>query len=392
MMVNNELPAGRVTELERSAEGVEAPSRPDLANDAMTTSGPGSLRDDPNVRLAGAVVACVALATAIAWASGASMPDFFISLGYLSVILPLFYGACAFVQLTVTRPKTRYVVIGTFATFAFLVALIGIFNRILPGTTENQRRDALLLLVIAGTTIVPMFKRVRLLLARLTPIDPNSTVDISGVIVAFWFASLSIYTLLTVSLEEAAAQANITVSLSIITVLAYPALAFSLVGPWITRSARESIKRLGLELPTLRQVGISLGLVVPLLIFGIGIDAIGRTLQPDLYEKLEQVVKAMSSNVTNPFIALVLAFSAGIGEEILFRGAIQPRLGIWFTALLFAVAHTQYGLTFGILSIFLIGIVLGYQRKYMNTTACIITHGAYNTVAFLLPLLSQSGG
>jgi len=34
-----------------------------------------------------------------------------------------------------------------------------------------------------------------------------------------------------------------------------------------------------------------------------------------------------------------LSFCAGVGEELLFRGAIQPWLGIWLTALLFIFLH-----------------------------------------------------
>lgn len=318
------------------------------------------------------------------------MQDFFVKLGYLIAFLPIFYGACALVQLTVTRPKTRYVVIGSFGTLAFLIGLTGIFYLAVPDL--GDRRSGILLLVIAGATILPMFKRVRLLLGRLTPIDPNSTVDISGVIVALWFAIASGAALFTINLEEIASQVNLTVADSIISVIAYPALAFSLVGVWITRRPREAVERLGIGPLTPRQVGISLALVVPLLIFGIGLDAIGRRLQPDLYEQLERVLEAMSSNVTSPLVAIILAFSAGIGEEILFRGAIQPRLGIGITAFLFAIAHTQYGLSYGTLGILLIGITLGYQRRYMNTTACILTHGAYNTVAFMAAYLSGNGG
>ena len=44
------------------------------------------------------------------------------------------------------------------------------------------------------------------------------------------------------------------------------------------------------------------------------------------------------------------------------------------------------------LGILIIGVVLGYQRKYINTTSAIITHGAYNTVAFLAAYLAQGGG
>ncbi len=323
------------------------------------------------------------------------MRDFFVSLGYLFAFLPIFYGACALVQLTMLRPKTRYVVIGSFGTLAFLVMLTGIFYLTVPNILDNpanQRQSGILLLVIAAVTFLPMFKRVRLLLGRLTPMDPNSTVDISGFIVAFWFMVISAVTLLTVDLEALAPQVSITVAASIINVLAYPALALALVGIWITRTPREAIARLGLERLSPREIAISLGLVLPMLIFGIGLDALGRQLQPDLYRQLEAVLKAMSTNVTNPLIAVIIAFSAGIGEEILFRGALQPRLGIWFTAFLFALAHTQYGLSYGALGIFVIGVILGYQRRYMNTTSAIITHGAYNTVAFMAALLSGGGG
>jgi uncharacterized protein len=314
------------------------------------------------------------------------MQDFFVKLLYLLAFLPIFYGACAVVQLTVLRPKTRYVVIGTFATLAALISLTGLLAFAVPDIINRQ--SGTLLLVIAGVTILPMIKSVRNLFARFTPIDPNSTVDISGLIVALWILVVAGTALFTVDLEALASQAQINVSDSIISVLAYPALAFCLVGVWVTRTPREAVKRLGIERLDLRQIGIAFGLVIPLLVLGVGLDALGRQLQPELYAQLENVIKAMSANVTSPAVALILALSAGIGEEILFRGAIQPRLGIGLTSLLFAVAHTQYGASYAVVGVFLIGIVLGYERKYMNTTACIITHGAYNFVAFLLPYLA----
>jgi membrane protease YdiL (CAAX protease family) len=317
------------------------------------------------------------------------MQDFFRGLASLLAFLPLFYGACAVVQLTVIRPKTRYVVIGSFGTLAVLIALTGLLSLTVPDVLPRQ--SGILLLVVAGVTLLPMFKRVRLLLGRITPIDPNSTVDISGVIVAFWILVIFGTVLFTIDLNALAGQVQITVADSLISVLAYPALALSLVGVWITRGWRESISRLGLERLTAREVGISLALVVPLLIAAVGIDQIGRLVQPERYAQLESILESMSSGVTNPAVALILGFSAGIGEEILFRGAIQPRLGIGFTALLFAVAHSQYGFSFATVGILLIGIVLGYQRKWMNTTSCIITHGAYNTVVFLLSYFAGIG-
>ncbi|MGN6758318.1 MAG: lysostaphin resistance A-like protein, partial [Thermomicrobiales bacterium] len=142
---------------------------------------------------------------------------------------------------------------------------------------------------------------------------------------------------------------------------------------------------------TPRQVGIAVALVVPLLAISIGADAIGRAVSPGVYEQLQQVLNAMSSHVTNPFIAIIIGLTAGIGEEILFRGAIQPRFGIAVTALAFAVAHTQYGFSFAIAGVFVTGIVLGYERKTMNTTACIITHATYDILALLLAYFAGAG-
>lgn len=36
---------------------------------------------------------------------------------------------------------------------------------------------------------------------------------------------------------------------------------------------------------------------------------------------------------------VLLSFCAGVGEELLFRGAIQPWLGIWLTAIIFIALH-----------------------------------------------------
>jgi len=41
-------------------------------------------------------------------------------------------------------------------------------------------------------------------------------------------------------------------------------------------------------------------------------------------------------------LALLLGLSAGVGEEISVRGALQPRLGLFMSSLLFASLHVQY--------------------------------------------------
>src|SRR5262245_3414077 len=43
---------------------------------------------------------------------------------------------------------------------------------------------------------------------------------------------------------------------------------------------------------------------------------------------------------------LILALASSIGEELLFRGALQPWLGVWLQALVFALLHVGPGKRF----------------------------------------------
>jgi membrane protease YdiL (CAAX protease family) len=86
-----------------------------------------------------------------------------------------------------------------------------------------------------------------------------------------------------------------------------------------------------------------------------------------------------------PFGAVIIAVSAGVGEELAIRGVLQPRLGILLPNLFFTSLHAmQYGFD-GLLSVFIVGMVLGYVRKRTNTTTSAIVHGTYD---FILVMLS----
>jgi membrane protease YdiL (CAAX protease family) len=73
-----------------------------------------------------------------------------------------------------------------------------------------------------------------------------------------------------------------------------------------------------------------------------------------------------------------IALGPGICEELLFRGALQPRLGLVVTAILFTSIHTQYGVSLDALSVLAIALGLGLIRKYTNTTTSSISHVTYN--------------
>lgn len=82
------------------------------------------------------------------------------------------------------------------------------------------------------------------------------------------------------------------------------------------------------------------------------------------------------------------ALSAGFSEELLFRGALQPWLGIWLTSLLFALAHgggikaSRGWLLFG-LFVFCASVFLGVIYANFGLAASMVTHFALDLLAML---------
>jgi uncharacterized protein len=84
--------------------------------------------------------------------------------------------------------------------------------------------------------------------------------------------------------------------------------------------------------------------------------------------------------------AVLVSVAAGVGEELLFRGALQPRVGVGPSAALFAVLHVQYQLP-GMLMIFVVGVALGALKRRTATTFTILVHVFYDLGAFLVDSL-----
>ncbi|MSR58447.1 MAG: CPBP family intramembrane metalloprotease [Planctomycetaceae bacterium] len=80
---------------------------------------------------------------------------------------------------------------------------------------------------------------------------------------------------------------------------------------------------------------------------------------------------------------LLLAAVAGIGEEALFRGVLQPWLGLAWSNVLFGLAHSASPL-YALLA----GAVGGYFGWLLDATdnllTPIVTHGLYDFLAFLV--------
>ena len=76
---------------------------------------------------------------------------------------------------------------------------------------------------------------------------------------------------------------------------------------------------------------------------------------------------------------IFISICAGIGEELFFRGAIQPMLGVWFTAILFVLLHGYLNpfniplTVYGIYMVVVIG-VLGLMTEHFGILTAIIAH------------------
>lgn len=151
------------------------------------------------------------------------------------------------------------------------------------------------------------------------------------------------------------------------------------VGFGTKRNFKESLKRLGIEKLTKHQikwgVAIAIGLVV--IAYLLEILAIHTNIanNPEIEEYTEKLIGPLFTTIPG---ILTLGLAAAIGEETIFRGALQPRFGLILTSLLFALVHSNYGLSLSTLIVFGVGLCLGLVRTRFNTTTAMIIHAIYN--------------
>lgn len=161
------------------------------------------------------------------------------------------------------------------------------------------------------------------------------------------------------------------------------------VGAFVRRDFRQTLERLGYGRINVGQLGIVAAFIVLALGISFGADTLFRLLQPDLYTRVGEISESLFDPtgltlVSAILFALLIGVGAGLGEETLFRGAVQPVFGIVLTSLLFASMHIQYGPSLLLGYIFVLAIGLGLLRKYINTTASFLAHAGYNAATVLI--------
>lgn len=165
--------------------------------------------------------------------------------------------------------------------------------------------------------------------------------------------------------------------------------AVALCAGWPQRRTLSAARaRLGLARPTgtqaLAAVGIAAGLVVVVNAVGLGVDWLF-----DLNgwaKTTDAEVRTTFAGLMTPLGVVVIAITAGIGEELFVRGLLQPRFGVVLPAVFFTALHAgQYRLN-TMVPLLVLSLALGWVRARWHTTAAIIVHGTYDLLIGVLLL------
>ncbi|MGA7731277.1 MAG: CPBP family intramembrane glutamic endopeptidase [Chloroflexia bacterium] len=318
------------------------------------------------------------------------------------VILGLFVNSLTYVVLGFVRDSARFNQLLSRPGALDPDTLGEIFE---PGVGAGLLIGLLLLFLAILLSAAMLLKPVRVAISRIVPIDPHNFVhkialSVLTMILLSSFIPLIVLggrpPLLKLVSDIGDTGTNVTGSDSDATsalstgpedliyqfVWTIP-VALIAAGWPIARRIRPTLERLGFVRPTLAQVGFGIGFGVVLAFAAIylidpGITWLWRTLgwpttDVAAFEKL-------LANLITPLGAILIGVTAGVGEEMAVRGLLQPRIGLIASNLVFTGLHAfQYGPD-GLLSVFIIGLILGIIRARTNTTTSAIVHGIYDFV------------
>ncbi|HEX6548947.1 MAG TPA: CPBP family intramembrane glutamic endopeptidase [Candidatus Dormibacteraeota bacterium] len=152
------------------------------------------------------------------------------------------------------------------------------------------------------------------------------------------------------------------------------------VGIWIRRRPPAVAARLGWRWPTWWQVVLGLAAAGAFYAFGNAMDQLSQWLTPHLADRVNVATSRLFGRLDNPLGIATIALAAGVCEEALFRGALQPRLGLIWTAVVFASVHSEYGLSLDTAAVLVLAVGLGLIRRFTNTSASTVTHVTYNAL------------
>jgi membrane protease YdiL (CAAX protease family) len=302
-----------------------------------------------------------------------------------------FYVLANFGERNVTARMAAFVLGAAISGIALLVGLVAGLTHLSQYALGVETADkfraaevvAIPLTIVGALGLVYLWSPVQRAIARVIPVRPGSpviylTVVFGLILVAFQIGSQVQSGTPPLTLGDLLAQ-DVPLFL----------LAFIGVGIFVRRSPREAVERLGLIPPRQKRWWLIAMLgILAFLAIAYGIERLGDRLSPTSQQQVTNATNLIFSRFNNPIGVILLGLLPGVVEETLFRGALVPRLGVVFSAVLFAALHTQYALTFATLQVFVLGIGLGWLRvRSGSTLPCMVTHAGYNIAVGLIGYL-----
>lgn len=154
------------------------------------------------------------------------------------------------------------------------------------------------------------------------------------------------------------------------------------VGLFVNRGPREVVTRLGYGGLPAPALGVAAAFGVGAYALSVAADRLFAALQPVLYGRVgsisENVAVLPEGNVlAGVLLAVLVGAALSLGEETLWRGAVQPAFGIVPTAVVATLFGSQYGLSPVLLYLFLFSVGLGVLRRRTNTTASFLARAVF---------------
>ncbi len=164
---------------------------------------------------------------------------------------------------------------------------------------------------------------------------------------------------------------RVILSLALVTLMGFPLLGMAIVRIFSDESIQIMVREFS---PIWQQLGI--GLVVGT---AMGFFAHWITETQLLRPATQKYARLLGSLELNTTDKVLISVCAGFGEELLFRGAIQPFWGILITAVFFVAIHGYIDLRdwrisiYGLIMTFFIAI-LGFLTEIYGIWTAVLAH------------------
>lgn len=136
----------------------------------------------------------------------------------------------------------------------------------------------------------------------------------------------------------------------------------------------SGLERLALSPDIGSDLASGAGLAVMLAIIMLTISFLFPTLKRVMPEMLLRFIRRLTI-----WQSLAISLAAGIGEELLFRGAIQPATGVVIASFLFGLVHPVNKTYIALATV--LGMILGYSYQHTGSLYTVmLAHAGYDFI------------